>query len=264
MSWFLVMIPVLMLIGSILMYRFIGRGEVFRFDIVQFFYAFILTPIAFVWSKVLLFLLLKNNLVQNLSDLNYLLIDNGFSVVFLYIFGFEMVHSLTKTVSLNVSRDPLYDVFGYLEYFHLWLTHLIIFGGGMLIMTILSLVNLFFPLELQLSQFLFYSFVGSGLISGGLIFVSLWLSDPKQEKGFQFMRIMKILIGLLFIIQVGGFFLKEPGLTANYLMFWWSALNFTSLVTCAFLSYRSVRVKSWLARLVDRFKHPGFDFRIQL
>ena len=59
MSWFLVLLPVAMILGSLLAYRFNGRREILRFDLVQFLYAFILTPLTFVWGKVLLFLLVK-------------------------------------------------------------------------------------------------------------------------------------------------------------------------------------------------------------
>ncbi len=264
MSWFLVMIPVLLVLGSILMYRFVGKGEIFRFDLVQFLYACILTPLAFVWGKVLLYLLVKNGLHTPTSDLNYLLMDSGYSLVFLYVFGFMMLHSLTKSVSLKLSRDPLYDIFNHLEYFHLWLTHLIVFGGGMLILTILGIINVFFPLDLEMADYLFYLFIGSGFFSGGLIFMGIWLSDPKQEEGHHFMRVMKILIGLLFTVHVIIYFLFEPKLEANELLFWWSSFNFTMMVFCVFLSHHPIKEKTWFRRWLDALKHTGWDFRAQI
>jgi len=264
MSWFLLLLPLILIVSSILIYRFVGRGEVLHFDIVQFFYAFVFTPMAFVWMKVLLYLLLKNNFANGTSDLNYLMIDSVFSLIFLYIFGFEMLHGLTKTVSLNVSKDPLYDIFHYLEYFHLWMTHLVVFGGGITTITILGLANLFFPLDLTMTKLNFYLILLSGLVVGGLIFMGIWLSDPKQEKGYHFMRIMKALIGILFLIHTIGYFLAQPKLTPDYLVYWWSAISFTIMVMAAFVSYKSNRARNWIERLSDKLKHPGFEFRLQI
>lgn len=264
MSWFLVLLPVAMILGSLFAYRFNGRREILRFDLVQFLYAFILTPVIFVWGKVLLFLLVKNGLNTGASEMTYLWLDSVFSLVFLYVFGFELLHSLTKSVSLQVSRDPLYDIFHHLEYFHLWLTHLIVFGGGLLIMTILGTANVFFPLDLQLTQAVFYAILATGLLTGSLIFLGIWLSDPRQEEGFHFMRIMKILVGCLFILHVVAYFLFQPRLQSTEVVFWWSALNFTALVIGAFLSYRSRRAKNWLEKVTTKLQHPGFDFRAQL
>jgi hypothetical protein len=264
MSWFLVLLPIAMILGSLLAYRFNGRREIFRFDLVQFLYAFILTPLTFIWGKVLLFLLVKNGLNVGTSEMTYLLLDSMFSLVFLYVFGFELLHSLTKSVSLKVSHDPLYDIFNHLEYFHLWLTHLIVFGGGLLMLTILGIANVFFALDLRLAQSAFYTVLGSGLLTGGLIFVGIWLSDPRQEEGFHFMRMMKILVGLLFTAHVVVYFMFEPKLQATQVLFWWSAFNFTTMVVCSFMSYRSRRAKNWLEKVSDMLKHPGFDFRAQM
>lgn len=264
MSWFLVVLPVVMMVGSLLVYRFNGRREFLRFDLVQFLYACILTPLIFVWGKVLLFLLVKHGLTVGTSELTYLLLDSVFSVVFLYVFGFELVHSLTKSVSLKVLHDPRHDIFNHLEYFHLWLTHLIVFGGGLLLLAILGLANVFFPLDLQLSQTVFYSMLTTGLMTGALIFLGIWLSDPRQEAGFHFMRVMKILIGVLFALHVMGYFVFVPRFAAAQVLFWWSALVFTALVIGAFLSYRSRRAKKWLEKVTTKLQHPGFDFRAQI
>lgn len=264
MSWFLVLLPLSMLLGSLLVYRYNGKREIFRFDVVQFLYAFILTPLTFIWGKVLLFLLVKNALNEGTSELSYLLLDSAFSVIFLYVFGFELLHSLTKSVSLQMSQDPLYDIFHHLEYFHLWLTHLVVFAGGMLIVAILGIANIFFPLDIQLARSMFYAILMSGFLTGGLVFLALWLSDPRQEKGFQFMCLMKTLIGLLFLVHVVSYFLFEPRLQSGQIVFWWSAMCFTMLVSCAFASYRSQRAKTWLEKVTEKLKHPGFDFRAQM
>jgi hypothetical protein len=263
MNWFLLVIPTA-LISSILMYRFVGRREFFRFDLVQFFYAFILTPLIFLWGKILLFLLLKNGQSAGSSDVTYLLFDSVFSLIFLYIFGFELLHSLTKSVNLKIKSDPLYDIFNYLEYFHLWLTHLVIFGGGLLMISIFTLTNLFFPLEITLTPYLFYSLLGLGFLTGGLLFMGIWLSDPHQEKGYHFMRVMKILIGVLFILHMLGYLAITPGLNAHYVLFWWGALNFTMMVSAAFFSYKSTRAKKWFERFSNKLKHPGWEFRTQI
>jgi hypothetical protein len=264
MNLFLLLIPVLFSISFAVVYRFVGRKEIFRFDLVQFFYAFILVPLMFIWGKILIFVLIRTGLNTSLSDTHYLMVDTIYGLIFLYIFGFEMVHALTKTVSLNVLRDPLYDIFIYLEYFHLWLAHLVCSVGSILLVMIFSLVNLFFPLDAHVRGLWFNLFLVSGLVFGWLAFMLIWLCNPHQGKRYRYMRIMKIMIGVLFISQVVGYAIASPSLSAQFAIYWWVAMASTVMVACAFLSYRSTRVKNWLEQISHQFKHQGWEFRAQL
>lgn len=264
MNLFLLLIPVLLVISFAVVYRFVGKREVFRFDLVQFFYAFILMPLMFVWGKILIFALIRGGLNTGLSDGNYLIIDTIYSLIFLYIFGFEMLHAMTKSVSLKVLQDPLYDIFVYLEYFHLWLTHLVCSVGSILLMMIFSVGNLFFPLDAHVSRPLFNIFLVSSLIFGWIAFMTIWLCDPHQGKRYRYMRIMKISIGVLFVSQVVGYAIATPSLSAQFAVYWGIAMSSTMMVACAFLSYRSTRIKNWLEQVSNRFKHEGWEFRAEL
>ncbi|EKD43989.1 MAG: hypothetical protein ACD_72C00045G0003, partial [uncultured bacterium] len=51
----LIIIPLLSLLASLGLYRYNGKKEILRFDLVQFFYAFILMPMIYIWFKSFLF-----------------------------------------------------------------------------------------------------------------------------------------------------------------------------------------------------------------
>jgi hypothetical protein len=207
---------------------------------------------------------LRNELQLGLSTSELLIIDTAFSTGFLYIYAFVVMHSLTKSFNLKMSSDdPLYDLFIHSEYIHLWLSHIVTFVGVMAIMTFFSALNLFFPLQLVLSKALFYAICGVGLVSGLILFVGIWNSDPKQENA-HFMRLMKLAFGFFFIIHVVLLFLFDPSFSANYLAFWYTAALFTMTVVVSLFAYKSPRAQNLLGRLADLFKHEAWHFRAQL
>ena len=244
------------------MYRFIGRRQLLRLDFVQFFYMFVCAPLLFVWGKSFLFFLMRNEVDIRLSQTELFIVDTAFSLIALYIFAFVVIHSVTKTFNVRSSQDPLYDIFSHSEYFHLWLTHLVMYGGGMLLLTLIGLANVAFPLDTDMPNTWFYVTCVSGIFSGTIIFLGVWLSDPKQARNF--MRIMKLLYGIFFIIHVMVYFTFNPYFSPNYLLFWWSLLVFATTVSHSLFAYKSVRAKSFIERFSDRFKHGEWDFRIQL
>ncbi|MCA9370211.1 hypothetical protein KC686_03570, partial [Candidatus Woesebacteria bacterium] len=127
---FLFAIPILSSLSGLLLYRFIGKKQLFKLDSIQFLYAFVLAPLLFVWAKTFFYTLVSTqNLGIALSSNDVFILDTVFSTFLLFIYAFVVMHSLTKTFNVRMKDDPLYNIFHHSEYFHLWLTHLAMFGG---------------------------------------------------------------------------------------------------------------------------------------
>lgn len=263
MTLVLYLIPVLAIISAIFVYRLNGRREFLKLDLVQFFYAFILSPVLFVWFKTFLYSLLKVEVNISLSAGQLFLMDTIFSTFFMYVFAFVVIHSLTKSFNLKRTVDPLHDIFEHSEFFHLWLTHLIMYVGGMIILSILATVNIWFPLVVDINQTGFYFLYMTGFISGFLMFMIVWLSDPKQEKA-NFMRVMKLSFGFFFLVHVVLYFVFNPPFSPDLGLYWWSLNAFTALVICSLFSYKSERALSFFERFSGFFKHSKWGNNIQL
>jgi hypothetical protein len=260
---FLYLIPLFVVISGILVYPHNGKREFLKLDLVQFFYAFIVAPLMFVWLKSFMYILLKTELGDALSSGQLFIIDTAFSLLSLYIFAFVVIHSLTATFNRRIVRDPLYDMFAHSEFFHLWLSHIVMFGGLMAVLTIIGIANVFLPLNMSLTKPLFYLLCGSGIVAGLLSFMMVWLSDPRQE-GARFMRLMKLMFGIFFILFCVVYFIFAPSFTAERGMYWWSFSAITSLAACSFFTYKSTRAYTWVERLSNRFKHLKWGSNIQL
>jgi hypothetical protein len=189
--------------------------------------------------------------------------DTAFSVYFLYVFAFIVIHSLTKSFQLQTEKDPLYDLFHHSEYFHLWLTHLVTYVGAMTIVAFFAGFNVFFPLSLELGRIGFYSSIFLAIICGALFFVALWIADPKQD-GANFMRIMKLIAAVLFIILVGVYFVFNPAFNSQYLFFWFGLFSFASVVSCSAFAYKSVKAKNFFERFVEKHSNNQSFKNIQL
>ncbi len=260
---FLLLVPLLALGSALLVYRFTGRLQLLKLDLVQFMYMFVISPVLFVWLKTFLYFLVKRELGMTLSPSDLLIIDTVFSTLFLYVYAFVVMHSVTKTFNLKMSQDPLYDLFHHSEYIHLWLTHLVMFIGTMGFLTSFALFNIAVPLSFVLNKEAFYALCASAIGGGLFTFLSVLTSDPRQENA-NFMRIMKLAFGIYFMIHVAIFFIFDPSFSAEYAIYWWSLFLFATTVTCSLFVYRSPRARSFMQRLSDRLKHSEWDFRAQL
>lgn len=260
---YLFLIPILVIISGILVYPHNGKREFLKLDLVQFFYAFVVAPLLFVWLKTFMYVLLQTELGNALSQAQVFVIDTAFSLLSLYIFAFVVIHSLTATFNRRLVRDPLYDIFAHSEFFHLWLSHIVMFAGLLAIITILAFVNIATPLEFAISKVWFYTLCISGILGGTSAFLMVWLSDPKQE-GARFMRIMKLLFGLFFMMYSVVYFIFTPSFDASRGMFWWSFSAVATLAAWSLFTYRSVRAYTFFERISNRFKHLKWGSNIQL
>ncbi len=237
MNWFLVLLPVFTIVSGLVMYNFNGRHQMLKFDLVQFLYAFLFSPVLFVWMKSFLFVLLKNELDLKLSLNQLFIADTVFSVMFLYVFAFIVIHSLTKTINLNQERDPLADITEYIEYFHLWLSHVVIYLGAMVLICFISFTNLFFPLQLASNKEALFVICGLGILTGIFNFTGIWLYESPDHR---FMRLMKLAFGFFFLIHAALYFGFDIPFSVNYSGFWFI---FMIYITCTVMSLMAERRK---------------------
>lgn len=238
------------IVSALGMYRLNGRREIFKFDLVQFLYAFVMSPLFFIWLKTVLFLLLRTDLNLRLTINQLFLVDTVLSVLFMYVYAFVVIHSLTASFKLKLSKDPISDLFEMSEYFHLWLSHIVMYIGLMILSTGFALANLFYPLPLVFDRHHWYLLMGIAFAAGGVGFAAIWLADPNQG---HFLRMMKLALGFFSIILLLAYFIFDPPLTANYGVYWFAITGFFSSVFFALLANRSPRTRSWL----DRLKHKS-------
>jgi hypothetical protein len=223
---FLIIVPIFTTILGLLIYKFQGKAREFlRLDLVQFVYLFLMAPTLFVWLKAFLFYLLRNEVEPSLSVTQIFMVDTVFTVIAIFVMSAIAIHSLTKTFWIKRHHDPQFDLYHLSEYFHLWWSHIIIWGGAMLLFSFVALANVFAPLTLELSKGVFIFIQSLGSVAGAILFLAIWMSDPGQG---QFMRLMKLLLVFFFVIHIVFYFVFDPRFNANYLMYWFSLSTFVS------------------------------------
>jgi hypothetical protein len=258
-----VVIPFLAMVSGLLLYRHIGKREILRLDMVQFFYAFVLTPALFVWSKSFLYYVVVGELGVRLSRAEMFIIDTVFSTVFLYTFAFIVIHSVTKSFSLRTATDPLYNLFQHSEYFHLWLSHLVLIIGSIAFVSIASFINAWFPLLLELPQPVFYIVCALGVAAGTVAYIGVLLADPKQHQT-NLVRLVKLGFGITFLAHIMVYFIAAPSFSLSYGLYWWTFFLFGTTVVATLFSNRSERARTRMERITSWFKHLHWDFRLQL
>jgi hypothetical protein len=230
MFFLLFLVPVMAIVSSAFLYRQNGKREILRFDFVQFIYAFVISPAVFLWLKFFVFFLLRRELNLKLSVSNLFVIDSAFSILFIYLFAFVVIHSLTKTFSLKRTSDPLYDMFAHSEYFHFSFSHLAIYIGAMLVATMVSLLNVWIPFDIFYPKTVFYGLLSTGVLVGVGGFWSCWVY---KSPSFNFMRIMKLCFGLIFLAHLIIYFIYDLSFSMKYGMYW---LVFNAFLSATFLS----------------------------
>lgn len=243
----LIIVPILTVLLGMLIYRFQGKNrEVFSLDFVQFIYLFLMAPTLFVWLKTFLFYLLRNELDYSLSINELFVIDTIFTVIAVFVMAAISIHSLTKTFWIKRHHNPEFDIYHLSEYFHLWWSHIIIWGGAMLLISFVALTNVFAPLEIDISKGLFFFFQIMGVISGLLFFLAIWMSDPGQGN---FMRLMKLLLVLFATVHIAFYFLFEPRFSAQFVLYWVSLSLFVSAASIGGLFEKHEKL-SWFRKIM--------------
>ncbi|MCB9813298.1 MAG: hypothetical protein H6772_02740 [Pseudomonadales bacterium] len=253
MKIFLLAIPLITSVFGFFIYRFQNnKKEIFKLDLVQFVYLFIIAPTMFVWMKSFIFYILRNELELSLSVTDLFVVDTIFSVMSFIVFAAISIHSLTKTFWIKRHHDPEFDLFHLSEYFHLWWTHIIIWGGGMVLGTFLSVVNVLVPLELATAtKFQFYLVFGSGFLFGILLFLAIWNSDALQGN---FMRLMKLFLALFLLVHIVIYFIFDPKFNISNGMYWFMFATFIASVVAGSTFENNEKTN----RLREFFLHVGW------
>jgi hypothetical protein len=220
-----------------------------KLDLFQFVYAFILAQILYIWFKSFLFYILRDELDLRLSLTNLFILDTIFSVIFLFVYAFVVIHSLTKRFENKRYTDPLYDVFKHSEEIHFWVSHMGSYVGAMVLISIVSLINIWFPVETVLTRWQFYAVLGLGFFAGLVALVAMWLSIFKER----FFKVLKLIMAIFFIIHAAVYFIVDPRFDAEYVMYWFVFAIFTGLILVAFALERSRRA----AGLFEKLHHKA-------
>ena len=248
---------------ALFLYRFQGRKDLIRLDIVQFCYLFIFAPFLFVWLKSFVYIQVRGELGLALTANEFFVIDTSVSVLALYLYGVIAMKALTKTLYLKRHIDPLADLFEHTEYIHLWFSHLVVFVGVASVLTFLAVLNLFIPLEVPNSILINIVMLLLGIAFGICWFIILLLSNPKQEH-YRLLKIVKLVYGVFFTLFIFSYFFISPSLTTSYSFYWFVFLIFATFVACGFSSYKSHRANNFLERVTDLFRDYSWGNNITL
>lgn len=248
MFWILILIPFATVVTAFLLYRQVGKRDFFKLDIVQFVYAFVLSPLSFVWLKSFLLYFAKNETTHVLSQNQLFLLDTAFSVIFLYLYAFVVMHSLTKTFEVKLQRDPLFDILEHSEQLHLRISHTSMYMLIGLIFTLLAITNMFFPIQSNLTQIGMYTLFGIGVAAGFVAYAGIWLSN--FTKG-NFLRIIKLIYGVYFMVLIVAYFVFDLRFSGDYGLYWFVFSMLSGMVLASQLFQRSERSR----KLVNRFHH---------
>lgn len=251
----LFLIPTLAILSSLYLYQHTGKREILKFDLVQFVYAFVLTPIIYVWLKSFLFVFLVRELDLRLSVTDIFIADTAYTIIFMFVYAFLVIHSLTKSFELKRSRDPFYDIFQHSEFFHLLTSHAAIYIGSVVLISVLSTVNVLSPLLIAQNMVGFYIAIFSGFLVGGAIYIGLFLTDDEFEAKYpRFEMFVRLVFVLVFIFHIGLYFLFRPQFDLSRVMYWFVFMVLAGFVLSSFLVERSEKVVRFLKRL--HYKSP--------
>jgi hypothetical protein len=253
----LALVPILAIMAGLLLYTQSGKKEILRFDLVQFFNTFILLPVVYVWFKSFLYFLLQTEFSELITQASLLFWDTLYSVLFLFLYAFMVVHSLTKSFQLKRDKDPLYDLFEHSEYYHLWVTHTIIFVVGMFIALLLAALNAWIDLPWSLSTSQFYIILIAGLITAGLVFKAFLISDFGD---WRFVKLMKLFSGIFLVLHIGVYAIFEPSFTGEKAMFWYQLITFFGLTTIGLLHESEPTPLPVHRRIKNKFSWLGKKF----
>ena len=236
MKTFLVLLPIFTILLGFFIYRFGGRKELLKMDLVQFIYAFIITPTILIWIKTVVFLNLNNAVGINDPEDKFV-VDTILTTFSFYLYAFIVMHSLTKTFAIKKDKDPLFDVFAHAEYFHLWLSHLVTYSGALFLIFALGVLNIFSPLLIQQSAINIFISFAIGILLSYLFYRAIW--GYKIEERAKFDRVIKLQIYLYTFMLVVAYIIFKPKYSASFSMYWCTSVFYIFSVAFSQILRRS-------------------------
>lgn len=257
----LFLVPLLAIGAAAYLYQHTGKREFLKFDLVQFVYAFVLTPIVYIWLKSFLFVFLVRELNLSLTVTDLFLADTAYTVIFLFFYAFLVIHSLTKSFELKRSRDPLYDLFQHSEFFHMLTSHIAIYVGVVILISVLSTVNVFIPLEFPSNTIAFYGALFFGFLIGLFIYIGILLTDDDFEiKHPRFEMFIELVYASFFIYHIALFFYFRPAFNMSEVVFWFMFMILGGFILCSYVLERSER----FVKFMRRFHYKQEHFKLKL
>jgi len=153
-----------------------------------------------------------------------LFFDLVFTVISLYIFAFIVIHSLTKTFQLKMEKDPLFDIFTISEYFHFFISHLVIYSGSKIFIFLIGILGIFFPLSVGGGKAPLYFAILVGLIFSIANQIGMMLYRVKEKKHFVRIMNLETFIATFFLLTM--YLLERPKFSSAHLLFWLSSFFF--------------------------------------
>lgn len=208
-------------------------------DLVQFIYAFVLTPTIFIWLKTVIFFNLGNDLGVVLDYEDRFVIDTFVTAIMLVIYAFTVIHSLTKTFEIKKKKDPLFDLFEHSEYFHLWLSHIVTYSGALILFLFLGIINIFFPMVFFVKSINLYAFVVVGIIFSMLF--TFAVDIYKVEGKDKFARVIKLQTYLYTFFLLVIYLFERPKYLPQHSIFWFCAAFFVGCVLLSQVKFTKLR-----------------------
>lgn len=251
----LFLVPTFAILSALYLYRHTGKREILKFDLVQFVYAFVLTPIVYIWLKSFLFVFLVQELNLHLSVTDLFIADTIVTVIFLFVFAFLVIHSLTKSFELKRTRDPFYDIFQHSEFFHLLTSHVVLYVGMVILITIISTVNVFIPLQVVNNMLVFYAALVLGFVIGFTIYIGILLTDGEFDVKYpRFEMFVELTYVAFFIFNIVIYFFIRPGFNLPHVMYWFGFVILGGFITGSLIVDRSEMIVKRLKKL--HYKSP--------
>jgi len=169
-------------------------------------------------------------------------IDTAISISFLYFYAFGVIHSLTKTFSLRLERDPFYDIFAQSEYFHEFLSHVGMYSLSLIAVAFVGLLSIPFPLSIPVDKKLMWGLVVIALCMGLLAYFGLFGLTDKGVNYDIYKRLVKLTYGLCFVILAAASFFFSVSFSESYTVFWTVFFFFFSLTISTFFMNSSRRI----------------------
>lgn len=239
MKIFFIFLPAIIVATGLFMHRLSGRKELLKMDLVQFIYAFILTPTVLIWLKIVVFFNVCSEL--NITDVeDKFFIDTAITTIFLFIYAFVVIHSLTKTFAMKKSKDPLFDILEHSEYFHLWLSHIVTYSSALLLLFIPGFLNVFFPFRLLVNKSNLNISILMGIIFSAAFYYALWTYKVAEQHKFD--RVMKLQVYIYTFILLTTYLISRPKYSPQYIIFWCSVIFFViSTISTQFLRRKQIK-----------------------
>jgi len=119
--------------------------------------------------------------------------------------------------------------------------------GGMILLTLLSLINLYIPIQISMSSTAFWMSIFGGVILGIIAYSGYWLSLFSET----FLKIIKLLIGLFWLIHMIAYIIGSPSFSSPYVVYWVIFTAYTTQLVVSFFFEKSEKITNF----IEQFSH---------